>query len=1323
MIKNKKKFTILSSTGLLLGAVLFVCVSTIAPVLAAHYNVIEDNFFIYVDEEYGNTYKCFRFKDDEGHTVPNQVAIAWGEIPGNTPANLILPTKVTYDETEYTVKAIAKHGFRYCDFETIKLPNTIEQIEAEAFAYCLNLGTIGIPYLVDKIYPSTFMDCRALSSVRYLDENGAVAFGNDHITEIGDHAFDSCVSLKDFYCPKNVTYFGESSFKNCRSLINFYFPSEVKEGGVTKNPITVRPYAFADCKSLIFVYFETNMAEVDNYAFVDCHTDLRIKYNGTSIPDFSRDGVGQQTHWRDEYIADNLTSLIDVDVDHPTIYSDDQYPCLRYTIENSVVKLDSAQDRPTLVDVIPQSEIDAEGEYAVIYKFDTPSETIPGCFNVATGALTIPNTVNGKTVKIIEESAFANNTFIKSIKFNADLVQICNRAFYNCLSIESLDFTSCTKLKEVSYWVFHDHKAGVVNTHMTSLILPDCLEYIGGYAFGGFYYVNELHLPSNVKAIDDLAFYQLGNKVSTANVNLVLPKSLNDKAAQDANFKHVWKVNSSGTAFYHNDYTYIFAVGKYAFSEANCILTCEMQEDTDHENDMTYTTSFYSNSFNGSSKMIRFKAGKNLQYFGKDAFKNCSSLREVFLTTEKSDASGCDYPWSIDEEQEDGLYGGSLFWGAVPELVVYVDGDKAPGLLDSYTLDVERTKKVQNNYYWNSETVDTASYTNEWRPYDKSNTIFLRNRVPTYYNVDFDSVVYWNPKNNSIATKPVTLNDYNSGRVAIVKNSDGKYIVARYFYNNANGYDKVDLTKVPGISDDTHHDLVEIGNSAFGRSSTLDDKNDSRNKQPGLYFILPYTITKIGERAFYRATSGSKGVDWNNSRYGARIITYKNSDGNYLLEDGSVGSETDINNIIATINADTDYKRGFCVLPSGLTYIGNAAFYNNIFVTVRIGSAISYIGPGAFYCNPYWKDVSHIWPRTQTTTFVIDSNSIFSSEGNGIYYIGSGVNKKMLIAQANATTGNFTVASGTKAIGLGALANTSYSSITLNSGLTTIYGAAFTKNYLLTTINGGSDLRYIGTMENLKNLNNGWDDEDYTEVWDNTMKDHISITDYRGYAFEPKTYELSMQSAFAECNNLTTWDFTQLTELRKIGIGAFKKCGSLINLAGSKTYQYVASNPSADVITRNGTDSQGVLDLSNCHNLRSINKDAFVDCTNIKFLHLPNNIDTVKNQSALYIAKDIEISTASGSIFTANKGVRILVGNPAEYAAPRNIGGKYHKNTDHYSASCFGTQNNVYYYAGEAGEYIISGSADFFHYWAKDSSGVYHLLWNETDAKAFFGIS
>ena len=71
-----------------------------------------------------------------------------------------VPETVTIDGNSYTVKAVVKGGFRYCDFDTITLPKTITEIREEAFAYCENLQSFTFPHGMTEIAPSTFLDCR-----------------------------------------------------------------------------------------------------------------------------------------------------------------------------------------------------------------------------------------------------------------------------------------------------------------------------------------------------------------------------------------------------------------------------------------------------------------------------------------------------------------------------------------------------------------------------------------------------------------------------------------------------------------------------------------------------------------------------------------------------------------------------------------------------------------------------------------------------------------------------------------------------------------------------------------------------------------------------------------------------------------------------------------------------------------------------------------------------------------------------------------------------------------------------------------------------------
>ena len=1310
MKKGKTKIIGLISLGAMLASMLFVCISTAIPAFATLLNVSEGTYFPYTYE--GHVFKCYHFEDGE----PG-VAIAWGETTENVPSHINVPSSVTHGDDTYDVRAVARHGFRFCGFETIDLPNSIEQIQEEAFAYCTNLKTISIPYLVDKIYPSTFLDCRSLESVHYLNALGQPAFGNNTITEIGDHAFDSCVSLRDFNCPRKVTYFGESSFKNCRELVNFYFPSTIWDGDDITNYVTVRSYAFADCSSLVFVYFETNMGEVDDYAFVDCHSNLKIRYNGDSNPSYAREGVNQ-AHWRDTNIASNIPDLIPI-VLHPTIHSDDNYPCIKYTLKSDVVMLDAAQTNATEITIISAAEIAAEGEYAVIYKFDTPSEDIAGCYDVDDGILTIPDTLNGKTVKIIESNAFANNLDIKEVHFNANLVQIKNHAFFNSTEIGVLDFSSCTKLKEVSYQVFNEGSEAYPNRALTELHLPNCLEFIGGYAFSCLYSVNALTLPNSLRAFDDLAFYRLGFEVSAAdaNIHLLLPKSLNDADAAKAKFKHLSKGK-----YDHSNRAPYYAVGKYSFNEAKSIVSVTMEDDPAHADDNSYTCSFYSNAFHTASNLVRFKTSKNLAFLGKDIFKNCSGLREVFLCTAKSEATGHANPWCINEEN--GSYGGTLFFGSLPECVCYIDGEHAPGNLENYTLTSENSE-AQLNSMWNAET--ESSYPNQAAP----NTL-SRRLVPTYRGVDFENdIKYWKPDTNTfLSTPPMTLDDYKSGFLTFVKELDNKWTTAKYYCDPdlMTGYDYIDLTNVPGISDGTTNDLTRIGDCSFSRGWNFGLENAERKRQPGLYFVLPTTITSIGNRAFYRNTNPNETTSKANGRYGARIITYKVGS-NYISDDGTTQlNYTNFRKKITDLEKQVDAnKRGYCVLPPNVTSIGNLAFYNNIFQRVTLPSGLNYLGAGAFYANSTGSA-----PRSVTTTISFSgANANFTISNGGIYYTGSGNAKKMLISTANGNATTFTLAADTKAIGFEACAGTKYTTVNLTNSVTTIYGTAFADNMSLKTVNNTSGIRYISAMENPSGISTTWNDPDYEEVWDQShaMATHFSNTDYRDYAYEPREEIDSLYGAFNNCIALETINFKAMTELRRIGPYAFNGCKSLKTMAGNTSYVYKTYNATTKTTTAvsdgRSANNTNVLDLSGCSHLRSISFNAFFGCNTLKYIHLPDNRNGA-SESTLYIGFDPEAPTfgnSRGQIINDGKGTSILVGESALYA--HHDFGKSNNADKHYPALCFyknagNPANTIYYHVGSAAD-IPTDDDQSIKYWTKSGSD-YILISSARDARVYFGV-
>ena len=232
------------------------------------------------------------------------------------------------------------------------------------------------------------------------------------------------------------------------------------------------------------------------------------------------------------------------------------------------------------------------------------------------------------------------------------------------------------------------------------------------------------------------------------------------------------------------------------------------------------------------------------------------------------------------------------------------------------------------------------------------------------------------------------------------------------------------------------------------------------------------------------------------------------------------------------------------MLPNGLETIQLDAFYNNYFESVALPTTLIHLGAGAFYTHTgeYKNGIIH----SKLSSFSIATNSNYETVNNGIYYKGV-ANKKTLIYQAQYDSStSLTIASGTKAIGFMGCANTSYTSITLNSELTHIYGSGFQRNHKLTTVTipNNCQLKYISARAPGDEI---WDSD---LSYDSTLP--LSIVDYRGWLNRTLRINRSRTSAFRDCANLTTMNFKNLTNLVKIGSAAFKGCGNLEHLAGGQ---------------------------------------------------------------------------------------------------------------------------------------------------------------------------
>ncbi|MBP3842316.1 MAG: leucine-rich repeat protein [Prevotella sp.] len=124
--------------------------------------------------------------------------------------NIVVPSVITYGSKEYTVIGVCSTAFnRTTEVYSVKLPETIRFIGANAFDYCVNLESINIPSQVKIIEPHTFYFCHFNLKSIHLPEN---------IETIGYGAFRDCKNLTEINIPGRCREIEEEAFLGCEKL-------------------------------------------------------------------------------------------------------------------------------------------------------------------------------------------------------------------------------------------------------------------------------------------------------------------------------------------------------------------------------------------------------------------------------------------------------------------------------------------------------------------------------------------------------------------------------------------------------------------------------------------------------------------------------------------------------------------------------------------------------------------------------------------------------------------------------------------------------------------------------------------------------------------------------------------------------------------------------------------------------------------------------------------------------------------------------------------------------------------------------------------------
>ncbi len=169
----------------------------------------------------------------------------------NCPAELVVPQGV---------EKIERRAMADAPVNRLELPDSVTEIDYEAFAGCDALQSVRLPKHLELVEPGIFSGCLSLEKIEMCDT----------IKALSESMFERCASLVEFPFRNGILELPRNVFSECVSLKSATIPPSVA---------AIRSGAFGYCENLETVVLPAGLKLIEDDAFRNCVKLSHIRFS------------------------------------------------------------------------------------------------------------------------------------------------------------------------------------------------------------------------------------------------------------------------------------------------------------------------------------------------------------------------------------------------------------------------------------------------------------------------------------------------------------------------------------------------------------------------------------------------------------------------------------------------------------------------------------------------------------------------------------------------------------------------------------------------------------------------------------------------------------------------------------------------------------------------------------------------------------------------------------------------------------------------------------------------------------------------------------